>query len=365
MRYRWFGLVAAVLVIVGLGGYLLLGVPAVQDWLVARGTEREVARRPIDVDDRGSMRVLVCGTEPPPPSRRRAKSCTAVVAGGRVFIVDTGPGSANKLALWRFPINRISGVLFTHFHSDHIGDLGEFRMQSWATGRNAPLPVYGPDGVDKIVDGFNLAYAADDAVRGTEHGLSVAAAQLVAHPFGLADPASRATHMARRVIYDADGLRITAFQVVHEPVYPAVGYRFDYRGRSVVISGDTSVSANLVAVSRGADVLVHEANSDAGRIAMVNALRKAGQTHLAEVIGQIGNYHATPVQVAREANAAGVKLLVYNHMGPIPPDNIVTRRFFARGIVEIRPRADWMLADDGLMLTLPVGSKEIATTMVE
>lgn len=355
--------VGAVALVLLIGGGLLF-VPAVQDWVIARGVEQQVAQKPVDVSDPNTLKVLICGSEPPPPSAKRAKACTAIVAGGRVFIIDTGPGSANKLALWRFPLNRISGVLITHFHSDHIGDLGEFRMQSWATGRAAPLPVYGPYGVDRIVDGINMVYAADDAVRGTEHGLSVPAAQLVARPFGLASSAERRTHMGRRVIYDRDGLRITAFQVHHEPVYPAVGYRFDYRGRSVVVSGDTTVSPNLVRTARGADVLVHEAHTDTGRIMMVNALRKAGQDHLAGVISQIGNYHATPVEAARVANAAKVRLLVYSHMGPIPPDNALTRAFFARGVGDVRPHDGWTIADDGLLLTLPVGFGEITPSTI-
>ncbi len=93
------------------------------------------------------------------------------MVGKRIFMVDTGPGSANNLSLWGFPMERTTGVLLTHFHSDHIGDLGEFRMLTWTAGRFSPLPVYGPDGVDKVVAGFNLAYQADDDYRGTLHGL--------------------------------------------------------------------------------------------------------------------------------------------------------------------------------------------------
>lgn len=361
-RWALLTLLAAAIVLVG--GGLLLRVAAVQDWMIARGVARQLARPPIDVDDRNALRVLICGTAPPPPSALRAKSCTAVMAGGRVFVVDAGPGSANKLALWRFPLNRVSAILITHFHSDHIGDLGEFRMQGWAGGRTRPLPVYGPDGVERVVEGFNTAYAFDDGVRSTEHGLPLDAAKLAARPFGLAGATERPTHMGRRVIYDEGGLRITAFQVVHEPVYPAVGYRFDYRGRSVVVSGDTSVSANLIRTTRGADVLIHEGNSNRARDLFVTGLRRSGQTQLADVMADVGNYHATPEQAAEAANRAGVGLLVFNHMGPIPPDNMLTRALFTRGVAALRRQSKWMLADDGLMLTLPVGSNHIERTTV-
>lgn len=359
MMRKWLIAAVAVLVALPLVGWGLVQMPAVQDWLVSTGVQKLASQTKLMNTDPNSMRVVFCGTEPPPPSRVRAKSCTAIMVGNRTFIVDTGPGSANKMSMWRFPMQRLTAVLLTHFHSDHIGDLGEFRLQSWVSGRTVPLPVYGPDGVEKVVDGFNLAYSPDDSYRAPEHHLSAAAAQLAAKPFGLASAAERATHMASRTIYDQDGLRITAFQVMHEPVYPAVGYRFDYRGRSVVVSGDTTISPNLVRMAKGVDVLVHEGQSREAQQIFVNALKKSGDTHLARVIGEVGNYHATPVQVAEEANQAGVGLLVFNHMGPIPPDNLITKKLFARGLSDVRPASKWHLANDGLILTLPVGSKAV------
>lgn len=350
---------ASILLAASAAAWGLLTVPAVQDWLVSAGADRMARQEAFAKPGQDSLQVLICGTSPPPPSRTRAKTCTAVIAGNRAFIVDTGPGSANNLSRWRFPMQRISAILFTHFHSDHIGDLGEFRMLSWVAGRTAPLPVYGPDGIDRLVTGFNTAYASDDSYRAPEHQLSAASADLVAHPFGLASAEERRSHMASRVIYDSDGLRITAFQVLHEPVYPAVGYRFDYRGRSVVISGDTAYSENLLRQAHGADLLIHEGQSDAARRILVGALQRAGDAKLARVISQVGNYHATPVQAAAIARQADVKLLVFNHMGPIPPDNFVTRRLFARGVEKELPADRWTLADDGLLLTLPVGSGEI------
>lgn len=350
---------AALLVAAGLGGWALVSIPSVQDWLVSEGVDRTVKQRAFAHDGKDKLQVLICGTSPPPPSRTRAKTCTLVMAGNFAFVVDTGPGSANNLSLWRFPMGTLSGVLLTHFHSDHIGDLGEFRMLSWVAGRTAPLPVYGPDGVDKIVSGFNLAYAADDSYRASEHNLSLAAANLVAQPFGLASDVDRPSHMGSKVIFDKDGLRITAFQVEHEPVYPAVGYRFDYRGRSVVISGDTVASPNLLKHAHGADLLVHEGQSEVARRIMVDALKRAGDLHLAKVIGEVGNYHATPVQAARIAREAGVKLLVFDHMGPIPPDNYVTRQLFSRGVNHELNSDRWTLANDGMIFTMPSESDEI------
>ena len=347
-------------VLVALVGWLLLGLPTVQDRLVALGADRRLAiKSSVFALSPDALRVVICGTSPPPPSDTRAKSCTLVMAGNRAFLVDAGPGSANKLSLWRFPMRRLSGILLTHFHSDHIGDLGEYRMQSWATGRTQPLPLYGPTGVVDVATGVNQTYSFDDRVRATEHHLPLAAAALWPRDFGLATETQRIRHAADSVIFDDGQLKITAFQVMHEPVYPAVGYRFDYKGRSVVISGDTAASPNLVRVSRHADVLIHEGQSRAAQAILVAALTRAGDTNTARVMSEVGNYHAQPVEAAQEANQADVGLLVFNHMGPIPPDNLVTRRLFARGLATVRAPSRWLLSDDGLMLTLPAGSKAI------
>lgn len=353
------------LFVLAVAAFGLVHVAPVQDWLFERGVQSALKRSEGVMPQNGHLKVLLCGTSAPPPSMERAKACTVVMAGPHVFVVDTGPGSANRLSKWRFPFERIEGVLLTHFHSDHIGDLGEFRMQSWVAARALPLPVYGPDGVQDVVDGFNLAYAADTRYRAGEHGLNVAAADLAAHPFGLASAEERNAHMASKVIYNADGLTITAFQVVHEPVYPAVGYRFDYKGRSVVVSGDTTVSPNLVRFATGADVLVHEGQSEAMRQAFAHALAKGGSPQLAKVIGQVGNYHATPQQAASEADEAKVRLLVFTHMGPIAPDNWILKQIFERGVANIRPSSEWVLGFDGFTLDLLVGSKAIEQGKVD
>ncbi len=361
-KIAWAAAILLGLVLIG-GG--IATQPQVQDWLIGKGVDRLVSQQSFaDMAD-DQLQVVICGTSPPPPSKTRAKTCTLVIAGNRAFIVDTGPGSANNLSRWRFPMSRVAGVLFTHFHSDHIGDLGEFRMLTWVAGRQAPLPVYGPTGVERLVDGINAAYAQDDSYRGPEHHLPIAAAPLEARPFGLATPEERRTHQARKVILEEAGLKITAFQVEHEPVYPAVGYRFDYKGRSVLISGDTIYSRNLLRHAQGVDLLIHEGQSDEGRKVMVAALQRAGDAKLAKVISQVGNYHATPVQVARLAREAKAELLVFNHMGPIPPDNLLTKKLFVRGISSELPNDKWLLADDGLKLTLPAGSKEIRRTSLD
>jgi ribonuclease Z len=281
----------------------------------------------------------------------------AVIAAGRFWVVDTGPGSWNRMALLRIDGARIGAVMLTHFHSDHIGDLGEFNMNTWVMGRPAPLRAFGPPGVERVVAGFQEAYAFDTQYRIAHHGadfLPADVGRLEGVP--IRGPAEGA---GPTVFVDQDGLRITAFQVKHDPVKPAYGYRFDYRGRSVVVSGDTAKDSGLIQAAKGADVLVHEAQAN-HIVAMIGeAAAKAGRPRVAKIMGDIPSYHTTPVQAAEVANEAGVKLLVLYHLTPSPPLRIV-EWVFARGVSAIRPEG-WMIADDGLLVELPIGSSEVKT----
>ncbi|HTR61502.1 MAG TPA: MBL fold metallo-hydrolase, partial [Candidatus Binataceae bacterium] len=162
---------------------------------------------------------------------------------------------------------------------------------------------------------------------------------------------------------DEDGLKVTAFTVDHAPVAPAYGYRFDYKGRSVVISGDTKPCMNLVANSRDADVLVSEAQS-AEMVKMIEAeARHEGNDRAAKIMHDIQLYHTTPVEAATEANAAGVRMLVLSHIGP-PTPNAIARMVFMRGVSAVRPHGV-VLGYDGLLLTLPAGSSAIDISSIE
>jgi ribonuclease Z len=336
----------------------LLGCESAEDTLIRRAATRLATPR-TDLFGDDAMRVLICGSASPLPHPTRARPCTAIFAAGKIWVVDVGPGSWNHMGGWRVSGERIGAVLLTHFHSDHIGELGEWNLQTWVAGRPAPLDVIGPEGVQRVVAGFNEAYALDVGYRAAHHGadFNVPALGLMeAAPIAFADGAASA------VVHDADGLRITAFLVDHPPIVPAVGYRFDWRGRSVVVSGDTVKNANLIHVATDADVLVHEAQAN-HIVKILGEVAGESRPRAAKIMSDIPSYHTTPVEAAEVANQANAKLLVMSHLTP-PPPNALLARIFVRGVDEVRP-SGWVMADDGMLISLPADSDAIEQGEIE
>ena len=311
--------------------------------------ERGVHRADRDMLTAPDLQVVLCGTGSPLPDAERAGACTAIIAGGRVYLVDVGPGAWETLDLAGVPTGALGGVLLTHFHSDHIGDLGEAITQSWINGRAEPLAIYGPAGTARVVDGFTQAYAQDADYRTAHHGeayMPRAAAPAVAHEVALGDGEA-----ADAVVFDRDGLRVTMFRVDHDPVHPAVGYRFDYAGRAVVVSGDTAKTRSVVTHATGADLLIHEAlnREMMGRVAEV--AKRVGAPRIGKMAHDTLDYHASPVEVAEVARAAGVPTLVFTHVVP-GPSNFLMRRMFLAGVGDVFS-GEVVLGEDGQRFSLP------------
>src|SRR6266481_3819816 len=334
-------LVGAALAALAAVAWWMIHVPAVQDAIFRQVIVHTLEGTRNDLLEPDSMRVVLCGTGNPLADRKRAAACTAIFAGGNIYLVDIGPGAWKNLELWHIPAPRIAAVMFTHFHSDHIGDLGELNIETWANGRDHPLRVYGPAGVDQVVNGFEQAYSLDEGYRIAHHGIALMSpenwqmqplAVKIDTPVGTSPCAGGSA-----TVLEENGLKVTAFTVDHAPVSPAYGYRFDYKGRSVVVSGDTIKCANLVAAAMGADVLIHEAQAPHMVRLIGEEATRAGNARIAKIMSDIPRYHTTPVEAASEANQAGVGMLVMSHLGP-PPPNALARIAFMRGVAEVRPR---------------------------
>jgi ribonuclease Z len=301
------------------------------------------------------LKVFMCGTSGPLPVKDRAKACVAIQAGGSLYMVDVGPESTENMLAWRMPMATAKAVFLTHLHSDHIGEVGEFNMQSWVAGRPAPLVLVGPPGTDKVAAGFNMAYGVDHGFRNAhhEHGtvkLPIRAGLLKAQV--VPPPAS-----GTAVVWNQDGLTVTAIVVHHNPVAPAYGYRFDYKGRSVVVSGDTIKWPPLAAAAKGADVLIHEAqNADMTR-QMSQGLAMLGNPRMSSIMADTLTYHTTPVEAAEIARMAGVKRLVLYHItqAGLPMYNPET---FTKGMDAGGP-LDWRISRDGMTIELPAGGTDV------
>lgn len=322
--------------------------------MFAMGIERNL-QRDVAASVPDGLHVALCGAGSPLPDPKRSGPCVVVIAGPTTFLVDAGTGGARNLGPMGIRAGKIEAVFLTHFHSDHIDGIGELSLVRWVGAANtSPLPVYGPPGVGEIVSGFNRAYAQDQVYRTAHHGDAVAppsGAGLVSRPFVIPGGSDDVE------VWNRDGVTITAFTVEHSPVHPAVGYRFDYGGRSLVLSGDTSKSKNLEAHAQGVDLLVHEALDDKLVALMREAAKSVGNAQLEKIFFDIPGYHTTPVEAAEIATSAKVGALLYYHIAPTLPLPGLEAAFLD-GVDDVYD-GPVVLGRDGTFVSLPRGSDAI------
>ena len=241
-----------------------------------------------------SIEVVLLGTGFPRPDPDRAGPATAVVVNGKVFIVDAGRGVVMRLAATEFPLKSVQAVFLTHLHSDHTSGLPDLFASSWIFGRATPLELYGPKGTRAMAQALEKYFAADIHIRRDLTEMQPAAGAKIN------------THEIREgVVYQDADIKITAFAVDHRPVEPAFGYKFEASGRSVVLSGDTRPSENLIRYAKGADLLIHEAYEPEYFEHMHNP---------PELAARLRAYHTSAPEAGEVAQKAGVKMLVISHV---------------------------------------------------
>lgn len=347
-------IVLLVLAVIGVIAYSQRATIAMR--IMTRGAEMAMTSdATAELED--GLHVALCGAGGPLPDPKRSGACVAVVAGNQLFVVDAGTNGLRNLIRMRYPAGAIEAVLLTHFHSDHIDGLGEMATIRWVNNANTqPLPVIGPDGVEQVVDGFNTAYEQDSLYRHLHHGDTVAPLS----GFGMQAQAFTLPALGQlETVYDNGDLTIRALVVDHDPVKPAVGYLFNYKDRSVLISGDTDKSANIEEFAQGVDLLVHEALAPNLVGLMHDTATRVDAPRIAKITHDILNYHASPVEAAETARDAGVGHLLYYHI--VPPLIVPgMEAAWLEGVDAVF--ADYTLGQDGTAISLPVGSTEIIVT---
>jgi ribonuclease Z len=253
------------------------------------------------------FRVTLLGTGDPIPRTDRFGPATLVQVTGQELLFDVGRGAATRLVQMGVPLRELDAVFLTHFHHDHLIGLDDVWMTGWLPPpfgrRQEPMEIYGPTGTENLLNSLEQAFELNTSIRIPDELLPPDGIKLNAHEFD-----------TDGVVYDRDGVTVTAFAVDHgELIKPAYGYRVDYDGRAVVISGDTRFDRNLIAAAKGADLIIHE-------VALASDELLASSEQFRRIVA----HHTTPEEAGIVFAEVNPKLAVYTHLvilrGPTIPE---------------------------------------------
>ena len=253
------------------------------------------------------FRVTLLGTGDPIPRTDRFGPATLVQVNGQNLLFDVGRDAATRLVQMKVALRDIDAVFLTHFHHDHLIGLDDIWMTGWIPPpfgrRQVPMEIWGPTGTANLLEGLEKAFELNTNIRIPDELLPPEGIKLIAHEFD-----------DDGVVYEKDGVRVTAFAVNHgEFIKPAYGYRVDYDGRAVAISGDTRFDRNLIAAAKGVDLIIHE-------VALASDELLASSKQFQRIVA----HHTTPEEAGIVFAEVDPKLAVYTHLvilsGPTIPE---------------------------------------------
>jgi ribonuclease Z len=259
-------------------------------------------------------------------SAQRLGISTLVLAGPERLLFDCGRGMTTGMAALAINPADVTKVFLTHLHSDHIISLPELYLFPWASqGRNRPLQVWGPDGTRSMLRHLQQAFQIDIHIR-----------RDIDEKFPAEGIKAAGVDIREGIVYASNGVSVTAFLVDHAPITPAFGYRIEYQGHAVVLSGDTKPSENLIRFSKGADLLIHELGRSKQDPAFVGAadelIPNSRQTR-----GQaktIADHHTDGSEAGRVFQRVKPKLAIFSHYGAASDDILAQVRQNYGGPVE-------------------------------
>jgi ribonuclease BN (tRNA processing enzyme) len=256
-------------------------------------------------------RLILLGTKGgPTPSRFRAPASNLLVVDDEPYVIDAPDGVASRLVQAGVDLARLKHIFITHNHSDHNAGLGALLILAWGSGLQNPVDIYGPAPLERLVAAHLAANAYDIEVRMDEEGRPPLAPLVHAH------------EIANGPVMANGKVRVRCARADHYHVLD-YAYRFDTPDRSFVFSGDTRPSDALIALARGADVLVHEAMLE-------SALRTITDSNAPRLMDHLLRSHSTTEEVGRVAEAAGVGTLVLSHL--VPAGQNLTDEMWIEGV---------------------------------
>lgn len=280
--------------------------------LLGAGAASLLAPALVRAQDLRRSRLILLGTKGgPTPSRFRAPASNLLIVDGVYYVIDAPDGVASRLVQAGADLARLRTIFITHNHSDHVAGLGALLILAWGSGLRTPVDIYGPAPLRRLVSAHLAANAYDIEARRREEGRPALA------------PLVRVHEIERNgILYEARTARVGGSLVNHLTV-PNYAYRFDMPDRSFAFSGDTAPSEALIAMARGADVLVHEAMLE-------SAMAAISDGNAPRLMDHLRRSHTTTEQLGRVAQAAGVRTLVLSHLVPALPT--ITDQMWIEGV---------------------------------